>query len=81
MPEGPDLGVREADEQVQQGAEEVVVVQEAVLAGGHQDPHQLKQTHPKALPLGPRGAQRVVGRLLAHEEDDERDRCEEEFCF
>ena len=69
MPEGADLGVREAGEQVQQGAEEVVVVQEAVLAGEHQHLHQLTQSSPEALPLGPQGAQRVVDRLLAREED------------
>lgn len=68
--EGPDLGVRQAGEQCQQGGEEVLVVQKAVLAGAHQHLHKLTHASPELTPLWARGAQGVVHRVLCWGEQE-----------
>lgn len=58
--EGSDLGVRHAGEQSQQGGEEVLIKNEAIPTGAHQNPSKLAQAGFESPQLGAWGAQRVV---------------------
>lgn len=60
VPEGSDLGVGQAGEQGQQGGEEVLVINDAVLTGAHQNLNELTQAGFEALHHGARDGQRVV---------------------
>ncbi len=58
--EGSDLGVRQTGEKSQQGREEELVINDAILTGVHKNPNKLAQACLKTLQLGARGAQRVA---------------------
>ncbi len=50
--EGSDLGVRQAGEQGQQRGEEVLIINEAISTGAHQNPSKLAQAGFETLQLG-----------------------------
>lgn len=62
--EGSDLGVRQTGEQGQQGGEEVLVINEAIPTGAHQNPSKLAEAGFEMLQLGAWTAQRVVHWIL-----------------
>lgn len=62
--EGPDLGIRQANKQRKQSREEVVVVNETILAGVHQKLGKLTQARFKALELGTWSGQWIAHRIL-----------------
>ena len=64
MSESSDLGVRHAGEQRQQRGEEVLVINQAVLTGAHQNPGELAQAGSETPQLRAGGAQRVVHCVL-----------------
>lgn len=55
-----DLGVRQAGEQGQQGRKEVLIVNEAIPTGVHQNPSKFTQAGFETLQQGAWSAQRVV---------------------
>lgn len=67
--EGSDLRVRQASEQRQQGGEEELVINQAILTRPHQDLSKLAQARFETPQLGARGAQRVVCRILDRAEN------------
>lgn len=62
--EGSDLWVREAGEQHQQRGEEELVIDEAVLTGGHQNSGKLTEASPEVFQLVAWRGERVAGRVL-----------------
>lgn len=65
--EGSDLGVRQPSEHGQQGGEEVLVINETIPTGAHQNPSKLAQAGFETLQLRAWSAQRVVHRILEEE--------------
>lgn len=70
-----DLGVRQAGEQGQQGRKEVLIINEAIPTGVHQNPSKFAQAGFETLQQGAWSAQRVVHWLL--EEERERKKKQE----
>lgn len=75
MSEGSDLGVRQPGEQGQQGGEEVLIINETVPTGAHQNLSKLTQASFEALQLRTWCAQRVIHRIL--EEERKQTKCDE----
>lgn len=70
--EGPDLWVRQAGEHGQQGREEELVINKAVLTGTHQNMGKLAQGSFKTPHVWARGAQRIAHWVLEEERKESR---------